>query len=52
MVVSITEKRIPAIAAARGVFNRERVRGLGCCMLCSIKQTSKPRWPLHILEVK
>ena len=49
VVVSRTEKRIPAIAAARGVFSRARVRGPGGCMLCSIKHTSKPRWPLPSL---
>ena len=33
-----------------GVFSRARVRGPGCCMLCSIKHTSKPRWPLPSLR--
>ena len=44
VVVSRTEKRIPAMAAARGVFSRARVRGMGCCICCSIKPTSKPQW--------
>ena len=50
MVVSKTEKRIPAMAAARGVLICARVRGPGGCILCSIKHPSKPRWPLPSLR--
>jgi hypothetical protein len=50
VVVSRTEKTIPAIAAARGVFSRARVKGPSCCRFCSIRHTSKPRSPLPPLR--
>ena len=44
MAVSNTEKRIPAIAAARGVLNRSRSGGERCIISCSMEDTFTLQW--------
>ena len=50
MVVRKMEKRIPAIAAARGVFNRARIGGESCAISCIIRNTSRPNALLLVLH--
>jgi hypothetical protein len=52
VVVSNIEKRIAAIAAARGVFIRSRVSGTGCRVLCCMEAPPGPTVSLPFIELR